>query len=36
MTPGVNRTFRLAADGTAITGVISSIQGGIQVAFKKR
>jgi len=31
-----NFAGELAADGTAITGVISSIQGGIQVEFRKR
>jgi hypothetical protein len=31
-----NFAGELSADGTAITGVISSIQGGIQVEFRKR
>ena len=31
-----NFAGELSADGTAIAGVISSIQGGIQVAFRKQ
>jgi hypothetical protein len=31
-----NFAGELSADGTAITGVITSIQGGIRVEFRKR